>query len=944
MGTLRYYTTLSVKLFVCLCSCLLLSIKSYPQSPTPLDVLKHVVVAVDSLQRYLPAEKIYLHFDKTAYATGDTMWFKAYLFNAADLAYTLKSGLLYLEVSRDSNQLVKRICLPVVGGLTWGDVTLDEESFPAGSYTLRAYTSWMRNFGEDYIFSQRFVIAGGNQDRRIHTQLRLLKDNANEIARLQLQWQDGGNKPVSGTELDIKVLQGKKVVYKNHASTATDGKVDIVFETPGKKGGPLVVEAREGKDREALRIPLLLNRPQYIDLQFMPEGGSWINGQQARVGFKAIGEDGKGVPIRGKIINSRQEEVATFAAQHLGMGTFDMMPEEGVTYTAQVLLADSSKATYPLPGAHQSGTQLQVRNIPGKDSVVVLLAASEDIMEKGSAQSYLLTAQSASGIQYAAVVHFGNGSMQIKVAKDLFSTGIARFTLLDMNKHPLNERIVFIDRHQHLQIKMTADKTVYHPRDSIDMQISVTDATGKPVQGSFSLAVTDDAQVNQQFPVNGNMISYLQLYADLKGYIEDPDYYFFSGDAHAGEALDCLLLTQGWVGYNWEQVFTPPPLAYPAEPGLMVRGIVLNAFNKPVKRTGVMLFSSSPLLLKDTTTDDHGRFVFTDFPPLDTAGFVVQARNRRGRSFNVGVEVDEFKAPVFSTPALPAVLPWNVNSDPTLLEYVKNNSVFRQEVEKIRLGGHALKEVVVNAKKSVAGSKSLNDPGEADVVLDEAAMRRAGKMTLEEVLLQQVKGFNWGFVYKKGLGYLLQNAEVKFVIDGMDVDFFYSETPGLSDINDHGNYLKNQLQHFTAEDIKGIEVMSSIGFTERYKSRYMSTEERMALSQKGRDVAYIEITTRGGHGPLQKKTPGTYVYKPIPFVWPRTFYRPRYIATDVNQPMKDLRATIHWVPDVVTDENGKARVSFYAADQAGTYTAVIAGSDMLGGIGCQQQQLEIRKE
>lgn len=944
MGTLRYHATLSMKLFVCLCCCLLSSIKIYPQGTPPLDVLKHVVTAADSFRQYLPVEKAYLHFDKTAYATGDTMWFKAYLFNAADFTYTLKSGLLYLELSRDSNYLVKRICLPMVGGLTWGDIILDEDRFPAGSYTLRAYTNWMRNFGEEYIFSRQFVIAGGNQDRRVHTQLKLLKDHANEIARLQLQWQDGGNKPVSGADLDIKVLQGKKVVYKNQASTATDGKVDIAFETPGKKGGPLVLEAREGKQGETLRIPLLLNRPQNIDLQFMPEGGSWINGQPARIGFKAIGEDGKGVPVHGKIVNSHQEEVATFTAKHLGMGTFNMVPEAGETYTAQLLLPDSSKLTYSLPAVHQSGTQMQVMNIPGKDSVLVLLASSEDIVEKGSGQSYLLIAQSADGIQYAAVVHFGNGSMQIKVAKELFPTGVARFTLLNMNRQPVNERIIFIDRHQHLQIKMTMDKTVYHPRDSIDMQISVTNAVGKPVQGSFSLAVTDDAQVNQQLPGNGNMISYLQLCADLKGYIEDPDYYFFSGDAHAGEALDCLLLTQGWVGYNWEQVFTPPSLLYPAEPGLMVRGTVLNAFNKPVKRTGVMLFSTSPLLLKDTLTDDQGRFVFTDFPPLDTVGFVVQARNRRGKSFNVGVEVDEFKPPVFSALAVPPVLPWNVNSDPTLLEYVKNNSVFRQEVEKIRLGGHALKEVVVNAKKGVAGSKSLNDPGEADLVLDEAVMKEAGKMTLEEVLLQRVKGFHWGFVNKKGLGYLLQNAEVKFVIDGMDVDFFYSETPGFSNINDHGNYLKSQLEYFTAEDIKGIEVMSSAGFSANYKSRYMSVEERMALAQKGQEVTYIEITTRGGHGPLQKKTPGTYVYKPIPFVWPRTFYRPRYIATDVNQPMKDLRATIHWIPDVVTDENGKASVSFYAADQTGTYTAIITGSDMLGGIGYQRQQVAIRKE
>jgi hypothetical protein len=940
MEALKNCSTLLAKLLVSLCVCLLFHFKSYSQSNPPMELLKQVVVAVDSAQHTLPAEKMYLHFDKTAYAVGDTMWFKAYLFNAADFAYTLKSGLLYLEISSDSNRLVKRMCLPVLGGLTWGDVALDETTFPAGNYIVRAYTNWMRNFGEDYIFSQRFVIAGSNKEEQVHTQLQLIKGPTMETARMQLQWQDGVHHPVSGDAWDIKVLQGKKVLYK-HSATPSNGKLNLVFDVPEQKGVPLLLEAKEGKEGASLRIPLLLNRPALMDLQFMPEGGSWVVGQPARMAFKAIGEDGKGVSVQGKILNSEKKEVTAFKSQHLGMGAFDIVPEEGETYIAQIILPDNSKVTYPLPAARKSGTQLQVRDMPGKDSVIVLLTASEDIMAKGSAQSYLLMAATAGGIQYGAVVHFGNGSMQIKVPKEVFPTGVAHFTLLDMNKRPLNERIIFIDRQDHLKIKMTPDKTVYAPRDSIDMQISVTNAAGQPVQGSFSLAVTDDAQVDQKKSGNGNLITYLQLYADLKGYVEDPDYYFYSGDVHVQEALDNLLLTQGWVGYNWEQLFAPHAITYPAEPGLTVRGNVRNAFNKPVKHTGVMLFSSSPLLLKDTLTDDQGRFMFTNFPPLDTVGFVIQARNKRGRSFNVGVEVDEFKAPVFSTLPLPAALPWNVNSDPTLIEYVKNNNTIREEVEKMRFGGHALREVIVNAKKGVAGSRNLNDIGGSDIVLDEAAMRNAGKLTLEEVLLQQVKGFNWGYVQKKGQGYLIQNNEVKFVVDGMDMDFFFTPTAG--DPNEHGNYLKSQLEYFTAEDIKGIEVMLNSSNTNSYKNRYLSMEERAALMRSGRDVVYLEITTRAGVGPMQKKTPGTYVYKPIPFVWPRTFYRPRYVAGEAQQPMKDLRATIHWIPDVVTDENGKARVSFYAADLPGTYTTIIEGSDMLGGIGYLQQQVEIRK-
>ena len=77
------------------------------------------------------------------------------------------------------------------------------------------------------------------------------------------------------------------------------------------------------------------------------------------------------------------------------------------------------------------------------------------------------------------------------------------------------------------------------------------------------------------------------------------------------------------------------------------------------------------------------------------------------------------------------------------------------------------------------------------------------------------------------------------------------------------------------------------------------------------DFAYLEITTRSGRGPFLKKTPSTYLYRPlVTFNSPKEFYRPHYSSIIKNSPNVDLRSTIHWEPHLVTDKNGEAQVSF----------------------------------
>ncbi|HEY9534383.1 MAG TPA: hypothetical protein VIQ77_07585, partial [Mucilaginibacter sp.] len=89
---------------------------------------------------------------------------------------------------------------------------------------------------------------------------------------------------------------------------------------------------------------------------------------------------------------------------------------------------------------------------------------------------------------------------------------------------------------------------------------------------------------------------------------------------------------------------------------------------------------------------------------------------------------------------------------------------------------------------------------------------------------------------------------------------------------------------------------------------------------------------QSGVGWYRNTPAATTKYQPIPLVSPKLFYSPKY---NVESPIKqlDYRSTVFWEPDIITDQNGKAHVSFYTSDIQSKYTVKVAGVDVNGGVG-----------
>jgi hypothetical protein len=917
----------------------LITAMALAQSPAGINGL---ISKIDAYNSAVPVEKVFMQFDKPYYSSGDTIWFKSYIVNEA-LAYSPLSSRLYVELRNDSNAVVKRFVFPASLGLTWGNIPLDQTYVREGTYTIRAYTSWMRNFGEDYFFKQSFYLNNqGYNTWLINTKPSM--DAATGNVKLDLKFTGLDGLAASNSDIELKVMNGKKALSRSSAQTGSDGTMNVNFTLPAQtilKNLAVVANHKKNKRVTAL-IPVKVNRPQDVDIQFMPESGQLVSGITSRVGFKAIGEDGKSIAVQGTVYDNEHNKVAAINVAHNGMGAFDMTPVDGKTYTADITLTGGANKTVSLPVPLKTGSTMSVKNSRNKDTLSV---AVYNTAEPNSQNKYYLIGMSRGVICYGASFVFNNNYFAAKVAKSLFPTGIAHFILLNATQQPLNERVTFVDHNDHLKINITTSASNFKTRDSIPVQITVTDKAGKPVRGSFSLAVTDNNQVKPESVASNNIVSHLLLAADLKGYIEDPAFYMEHTE-QSWQALDALLLTQGWVGYDLEKINKPVKLAYEPEKEFMVKGTVTNLFNKPVSNSKVVLLSKGEQnFFKDTTADKVGKFAFAKFPQIGKSAFIISARNDKGKIINGGISIDEKNLSPASSAAGVQLAPWNVNTDTTVVNYIKTNRSYQLALDKAQHGasGNRLKQVDINDKVLIKNSQNLNDPATNDQTLDEEVMVNAGKASLLDVIQSKVKGFTASFYKDKAkhtnMEYFIKDKRVHFVFDGVELDRFYDGVTGQP--NEHYEFVKQYLDYISAEDILGIEVIYTNNG--RYKTAIPNVSDMLAADPagpRGADIAYLEITTRAGTGPNIQRATGVYIYKPLQIAEYKKFYKPNYLVNKADGYI-DMRSTIDWEPNIITNASGAYTIKFYAADKPTQYTILCEGSDMNGEVGVQTKVITI---
>ncbi|MGI4887370.1 MAG: TonB-dependent receptor plug domain-containing protein [Janthinobacterium lividum] len=670
-----------------------------------------------------------------------------------------------------------------------------------------------------------------------------------------------------------------------------------VWPAAGPTDGPDARAATRATAAAARAAARRLGAPP--DVQFFPEGGSLVEGLESTVAFKAVDYAGHGLDVAGQVLDAQDRPVATFRSAHLGMGTFQLVPQPGQRYRAVVALPQEAPLVVPLPAAQASGYALHVTPEPNAFRV--------SIRQRGAPSGRVLLLAQVRG----AVGYLGQGSVagpdafMVRIPRAKFAAGIVHFTVFDGEGVPQAERLAFAPETAPLRVALAPDRAAYGPREPVHLRVAVTDAAGHPVGATrLSVAVADAAGAGAE-----TIASHLLLTSDLVGYVEGPGYYFQNPTAETAGALDDLLLTQGWRRFAWKDVLAGPRPRpeFGAAQSLGVRGQVLTPGGKPVPNGKLVLLRSAPhRLVLPATTTDQGRFLFNGLNGCgDTTRFTLQARTARG-SANVVVRLDAGPpVPPVALPPLP-LLP-----TPAELIAVQNAQAAVAADRRFRLdtaNSVVLGAVNVKAnKRGSADSRRLYDLANASVLRMDDLPLGESSLTVFQVMQGRVAGLDVTGtdpnvrVQIRGPFSTLKNNQPLFLLDGTSV-------------------WQDALNFFPAHEVESIEVLKGPAAAV-YGSR--AAGGVVAIFTRRGGNSYRPVTSGVATGLMAVSAPG--------YACPRQFYQPRYDRPQPTAARPDpRRRTLYWNPDVRTNAAGEAELTFYTADAAGRFQLVAQGVSAAG--------------
>ncbi len=311
-------------------------------------------------------------------------------------------------------------------------------------------------------------------------------------------------------------------------------------------------------------VDTLSKRKEEIQVDFFPEGGSFIVSMNNKVGFKISNKQGVGEDRSGFIINDRHDTIVHVNTYKYGIGSFSITPKKGRSYYLYLKNGDTIKK-YMLPKAREDGLNLTVQ-VDASNNVEVGLEVSRKFYRNN--KKLIFIAQCRGQVNFAAEGEIARKNA-IRIPRSKLGDGINQLTVFDDKGIPLVERLIFVQPEDAIGLTISQLSTTYDKKELVEIGLS----------SNFLEDVNVTISVHDRPPMSSNnIINDLLLTSDLKGQIENPGYYFSNTDS-AKRAADNLMLTHGWRRFVWDDVLNEnsKPNVYLAEnKGLIFRGKLIN--------------------------------------------------------------------------------------------------------------------------------------------------------------------------------------------------------------------------------------------------------------------------------------------------------------------------------------------------------------------------------
>ena len=548
-----------------------------------------------------PQEKVYIHTDKAAYVSGEKIWYRVYLIDAAThMAKSTQSRYVYVDLTDPVGRTLYRSMIRPDRDSCFHNCMELSGDLPQGEYMLRGYTRYMLN-RPDYLFEKKVFISDPHAFAA-NAQVSFIKSGSRN-GRAKVTFRDKDDRPI-----EVNSFMAGIDTTANLTSYAKDKEVSFRVIPNKKQTLYVVFEYNDYVHRAYFSIPDL---EEMFDVTFHPEGGYLLADAENKVGFKAINTNGLSEPVSIEILEKGGKPIAKATSNVLGMGAVVFHVEHGKQYMAVCTNAQNVSKQVSLPAARSDVFALQAAW--KEDALHVTARQGKQASQEHQPLWLLLHVR-------GKVVHCAQTTPDalVSINKTSLPSGIVHILLLDKKMNPLSERLVFCLNDDQAKTVVAVDQSHFGTRAHIAAEVSVTDRYGAPMGGSYSLSVTDDRDVLPQKEVT--ITSVLLLASDLKGYIESPGTYF-EEDHEKSADIDALLLTQGWRRYNIPAVAagTLDRPNIPAEASHGITGTYRRANGgKVLGGELITLTSSQTGFYAEAVTDPRGKFAFDGMEQPDS--------------------------------------------------------------------------------------------------------------------------------------------------------------------------------------------------------------------------------------------------------------------------------------------------------------------------------------
>ncbi len=443
----------------------------------------------------LPQEQVFLHLDNTGYYLGDTLYYKAYVSRGDNGKPTNLSGILYCELLNDDGYLVERQMIALEKGEGYGNFSLADTTLYAGYYELRAYTKWQLNWGVT---------------EQPHSQWAEKYFFSNDMARDYYR--------------DYEKLYSRVFPVYDRPLAPGDFSQDMTLR-------PLAAYYKNPADD-----------PE-TTLQLFPEGGNLVAGLKQRVAWEVRNQQGR--TLEGTLrVTTPDGQIIASKTINRGRGIFEVTVPASQRLTAEF----TPSASHDNP----TGTLPATTMLKAEDDGVALRVDTDTAGISISCATAGLASQEELGITVMCkgiLMHF----QKIDAAPihlPLSKAGVYQVTVFNQDGRVYADRLCFYlpSGFQSSNVTFSGIKTGnYSAFEPVAIELH-----GAP-GASMSVAIRDAAKSEYVYDT-GNMLTESLLSSQIKGFVPQPQWFFQKDEPQRRQALDLLLMVQGWRRYVWKEM------------------------------------------------------------------------------------------------------------------------------------------------------------------------------------------------------------------------------------------------------------------------------------------------------------------------------------------------------------------------------------------------------